>query len=144
MNALVIAFLIAVLPFIMEANEVNINSVKPVAEFINAQPGNNKSVVTYDYLLPSLSFYTDIPVTTLQKDNNAAIRELNFTKTTEQAAYKYYSLHDSSFSIADAGTVIRGNPYLLVNYRFAMPDSIKQQLTFSKKQPFEKKWQLYY
>ena len=64
-------------------NAATINSFKEIAEFIQEEKGKDlKSVLVYDCLLPSASFYLNSEVTTVRVNNYKTIRETQFEKDT--------------------------------------------------------------
>ncbi len=63
-------------------NEIKINSVKPIAEFIIKNSNSNSAVLVYNDLLPSLSFYLNREITTInrmkEKEVNSCKPELHY------------------------------------------------------------------
>jgi 4-amino-4-deoxy-L-arabinose transferase len=64
----------------MRKNDIKINSIKPLASFIKQHSSNPEkaTVAVYDYLLPSLSFYTNNNIITIDNGNSHANRETQF------------------------------------------------------------------
>ena len=97
MNAVTVGWLILLLPFVMKANETAINSVKPVAKYINDESkGSIHNVAVYDYLLPSLAFYTKQNIITLDNGYHLAARETYFEKTNDHKGYGYIRIFDTA------------------------------------------------
>ncbi len=69
--------------FIFKENELKINSVKPLAEFIKNNSQIENEVVVYNYLLPSLSFYLNKDITTINHGKYTTEREVQF-ETNDQ------------------------------------------------------------
>lgn len=63
---------------IFSKNELKINSVKPIATFINNQSKTENEVLVYNYLLPSLSFYLNKNITTINHGRYTTQREVQF------------------------------------------------------------------
>lgn len=97
LNGITIAWLVLLLPFLMKANETAVNSVKPVAEYININAkGAVTNVSVYDYLLPSLAFYTRQNIITLDNGYHIAARETYFEKTNDHKGYGYIRIFDTT------------------------------------------------
>ncbi|MBL7703825.1 MAG: glycosyltransferase family 39 protein, partial [Ferruginibacter sp.] len=71
LNAIFIVAITLVMPFIMKQNEAAINSVKPLATFLQNQSGGKPgtTVMVYNQLLPSLNFYTSKKIITIYNGN---------------------------------------------------------------------------
>ncbi len=141
LNAAVIGLLVFALPVIMKANEIKINSIKPIAQYLNKQT-DSKGVVVYDYLLPSLAFYLNRPVTTIHNNSFASARETYFTKNPAAKPYPYYDLQDSTGSI-DFVKPELSQEYLLVPRKYPVPDSLHYLIPGKNYIPFEDQWKLY-
>jgi 4-amino-4-deoxy-L-arabinose transferase len=63
---------------IFNKNESKINSVKPIAEFIKSQHNSEIEVLVYNYLLPSLAFYLEKDITTINHGRHTTQREIQF------------------------------------------------------------------
>lgn len=63
-------------------NPNKINSTKAMAMFIKEQEGESHNrVITYDYLLPSLSFYLDKPLLSVSAGDYKSERDIQFEKS---------------------------------------------------------------
>jgi 4-amino-4-deoxy-L-arabinose transferase-like glycosyltransferase len=94
LNALPMILVLLAVPFIMKKNEAGINSIKPVATFINTQLVNKKDpvIAVYDYLLPSLAFYTNKKLVTINNGNGNTNREIQFEQPGSEAQHNYIRL----------------------------------------------------
>ncbi len=77
---------------IFNKNESKINSVKPIAVFIKSQSNTKNNVLIYNYLLPSLSFYLDEEIITINHGKYTTQREVQF-ETNEN--WKQYLINYS-------------------------------------------------
>lgn len=64
-------------------NEHIVNSVKPMVKFIEEQALENKSILVYNYLLPTLPFYLDKDVVTISHGKYTTHRETQFERKTD-------------------------------------------------------------
>ncbi len=143
-----IGWMVMLLPFIMKSNEIAINSVKPVAQYIKAHHllTPNRKIVVYDYLLPSLAFYTNAPVVTLQKNNHAAVRETMFEAGKDSLYNSYFMYSDTNRAVLQQHAVFNDPQTIWLNNKKFMPygaDSVmmhQQPKTIS----FSGKWFLQY
>jgi 4-amino-4-deoxy-L-arabinose transferase len=73
-------FLLCYGALFMKYNELKINSTRPIAEWIEAQNLQNKTILVYNRLLPSLAFNLNKDITSLHDGNKSLKREVNFEK----------------------------------------------------------------
>lgn len=142
LNAAVTGLLIFILPVIMKANEIKINSIKPIAEYLNNEP-NSKGVTVYDYLLPSMAFYTNQPVTTIHVNKPASSREVYFTKNPEKGMYPYFDLSDSVTNLNMVKSRISKSTSFLIPTRYDLPDSFGFLKPGSRLIKFSDQWNLF-
>ncbi len=143
-NAATIALIVGMLPTLMKSNEMEINSIKPVAQFINAQKEKPASITVYNYLLPSMAFYTNQKVVTVNDGRSGAERETLFEKNNPAVKQTYFKLSanpDTALLSSITGTA---GAYLVRRKKDFLPDS----LTFIKKGTqqtiIEDKWVVYH
>ncbi|MDP2088424.1 MAG: glycosyltransferase family 39 protein [Flavobacteriaceae bacterium] len=106
-------------------NELAINAIKPIATFIKEQSENqNKTVIVYDRLLPSLSFYLNQPIITINNGYYTTQRETNFELSNQWKKflinYKIKSERDSLLTLTR-----KKNTFLIMKKNAVEPDSIK-------------------
>ena len=69
-------------------NEIQVNSIKPIIEHIKADENlKSKTIVIYNYLLPSASYYTDKPIITINNGHNTVRRDLRFQNDNSWKKY---------------------------------------------------------
>ncbi len=129
---------------IFKENELKINSVKPMAEFIKAHSNNNSEVFVYNYLLPSLSFYLDEEITTINNGRYTTQREVQFQKNDKWKKYliNYFDKKDRN-RILSIST--KEKPTFLIKLKKeTLPDTlILFQQKLKHKMNF-KKFEVYY
>lgn len=140
LNAVTIALIIAILPILMKSNELEINSIKPVAQFINAQKDKPASISVYNYLLPSMAFYTDQKIVTINDGRSGTEREVLFEKNNPALKETYFKLSANPDTALLSTVTGADNAYLIRREKDLMADS----LTFIKRKPtqtiIEDKW----
>jgi 4-amino-4-deoxy-L-arabinose transferase len=131
------------MPFIMKKNEAGINSLKPLAAFIQTKTAGKPvaPIMVYDQLLPSLSFYTNKKIITLYNNNSKARREIQFEDSLQKETKNYIDLSlikdSSSFFRAPAGFVI-------AKLNHDLPDSLFYLRAHLKNRTVMDKWIVYY
>jgi 4-amino-4-deoxy-L-arabinose transferase len=127
--------------FLMKSNELLINSAKPIAAFVNSQ--KTKEVYVYNYLLPSMSFYTDKNIITLNNGNYTSQREVQFEQNLDYQK-QYYNLEEKKEITRFKSVFNTQNAVFLVRKKEQIPDWIKTQIaSFGNKKYFDK-WIVYY
>jgi 4-amino-4-deoxy-L-arabinose transferase len=146
LNAWVMVILIIALPFIMSKNEIKINSIKPLATFIQEHSSNpaKATVAVYDYLLPSLSFYTNNNIITIDNGNSRAKRETKFENSAEKKANGYIKI-DGAESIHRLSLLLKQpESFLVARKNNDLPDSLSLLThTMHHKTTFDQ-WVIYY
>ncbi len=124
-------------------NESKVNSIKPVAKFIKEHTNRNSEVVVYNYLLPSLSFYLDKEIITINNGNYRTQREVQFQNDNlwKENLINYRNLEDRERLLVIDETknivlVIRNNP--------AIPDTLQAIKSKLKNQKKFEKFSVYY
>ncbi|MCB0374848.1 MAG: glycosyltransferase family 39 protein, partial [Sinomicrobium sp.] len=83
------------------SNDTKIHSLKSVTDFItDTLP--DKSIVVYNYLLPSASFYTDKKIITINDGHNTVMRDLRFEKNSNCENYLINARNPSGMATLDS------------------------------------------
>jgi 4-amino-4-deoxy-L-arabinose transferase-like glycosyltransferase len=91
------AFVVAMLPTIAKHNEFAINSIKPIAKIISKENTRKvKSIIVYNQFLPSLEFYTNTRIITVNNGNTKTQREVQFEDSPYSYKNSYYQLPEDS------------------------------------------------
>ena len=126
---------------VMKSNELLINSPKPIAAFISTLKTNN--VYIYNYLVPSMAFYTHKKIITLNNGNYTCKREVQFEKKLNYLE-SYYNLEEPKEIQRLKSDFKTQNSVFLVRKKETIPEYIKAELVpFKNKKEFGK-WILYY
>ncbi len=76
-------FLLTYGAWFMKFNELKINSTQPLAEWIKENQLQNRNILVYNRLLPSLAFHLNANIISLHDGNRYLKREVNFEKDEE-------------------------------------------------------------
>lgn len=135
--------LIFTLPFLMKANELEINSVKPlIREVKSRKQDNGGSIIVYNYLLPSLSFYSGRELITIDNGNKTAVREVHLEMDTAEIKRFYIKVKTDSGNLREIS--LQRMYCIVARKEDPIPDSLiflKQQLPDSM---LAGKWIIYY
>ncbi|QKJ62885.1 glycosyltransferase family 39 protein [Flavobacterium sp. M31R6] len=126
---------------LMRSNELLINSVKPIATFVTAL--KTKKVYVYNYLLPSMSFYTDKNIITLNDGNYTCKREIQFEQNLNYRK-TYYNLEENKEIKRFKTDFKTQNTVFLVRKKETLPKYIKTAITPFRNKKYFNKWILYY
>jgi 4-amino-4-deoxy-L-arabinose transferase-like glycosyltransferase len=127
--------------YFMKSNELLINSAKPIATFINSLKSNN--VYIYNYLLPSMSFYTHKNIITINNGNYTSKREVQFEQNLNYLKY-YYNLEEKKEMIRFKTNFKTQNSVFLVRKKEDLPEYIKSKVSLFRNKRYFAKWILYY
>ena len=129
--------------YLFKDNELKINSVKPIAEFILENGTNESEVMVYNYLLPSLPFYLNKNITTINHGRYTTQRETQFETNEDWKSnlINYFDENDRS-RIYTKST--QNSIYLIKRKKDVFPDTLQVFAnTLKHKKEFEK-FELYY
>jgi 4-amino-4-deoxy-L-arabinose transferase-like glycosyltransferase len=144
LNAATIALVVGLLPVLMKSNEMEINSIKPVAQFINSQKEKTSTISIYNYLLPSMAFYTNQKVVTINDGRSGAEREILFEKNNPAVKQTYFKLSanpDTALLSSITGTA---GAYLVRRKKDLLPDSLSFIKRGAQQTIIEDKWVVYH
>ncbi|WP_281323511.1 ArnT family glycosyltransferase [Flavobacterium aestivum] len=127
--------------YVMKSNELLINSAKPIATFVNSLKSNN--VYIYNYLLPSMSFYTNKNIITVNNGNYTSKREVQFEQNSNYLKH-YYNLEDKKETVRFITDFKIQNSVFLARKKENLPDYIKAKVSHFKNKKYFAKWILYF
>ena len=126
-----------------KSNELKINSVKPIADFIIENDTNESEVMVYNYLLPSLSFYLNKNITTINHGRYTTQRETQF-ETNENWKSNLINYFDKN----DRSRIYLKQPknsiYLIKRKKDVFPDTLQVFANKLKHKKEFEKFELYY
>lgn len=124
-------------------NELKVNSVKPIAEFIEENSTNESQVMVYNYLLPSLPFYLNKNITTINHGRYTTQRETQF-ETNEAWKANLINYFDKKDRSRISSIKPEKSIYLIKRKKDVFPDTLQVLAnTLKHKKDFEK-FELYY
>lgn len=119
---------------IFSKNEILINSVKPMAQFLKNNNANNNNVFVYNYLLPSLSYYLNKNITTINHGRYTTKREIQFENNLKWKKYlKNYADEEDREQLIESN--LRQAIFLIKRKKDTFPDSLQvlqSHLNFKK------------
>ena len=107
-----------------KSNESKINSVKPIATFIEENSTNEAQVMVYNYLLPSLSFYLDQDITTINHGRYTTQREIQF-ETNEDWKDHLINYFDTTDRARILKIDIENPTFLIKRKKDEFPDTLQ-------------------
>jgi len=146
LNAWVMIILMIAMPFIMKQNEIKFNSIKPLAAFINGHSSHTVkgTVAVYDYLLPSISFYCDQRIITIDNGNSHAKREIQFENPAKNNEKGYIKINRPEDLRLLAVLLKNPGSFLVAKKNNDLPDSLTYlRNSLHHKTTFDK-WIIYY
>ena len=126
-----------------KSNELKINSVKPIAEFIIENGTNESEVMVYNYLLPSLSFYLNKNITTINHGRYTTQRETQF-ETNEDWKSNLINYFDENDRSRIYTKQIQNSIYLIKRKKDVFPDTLQVFANKLKHKKEFEKFELYY
>jgi 4-amino-4-deoxy-L-arabinose transferase len=119
---------------IFSKNEILINSVKPMAQFLKNNNIKTSNVLVYNYLLPSISYYLNKNVTTINHGRYTTKREVQFENNLNWKNYlKNYAVKEDRDQLIQSN--LNKDVFLIKRKKDAFPDSlqiIQSNLKFKK------------
>jgi 4-amino-4-deoxy-L-arabinose transferase len=109
---------------LFQNNESKINSVKPIAVFIEENSEKNAEVVVYNYLLPSLSFYLNQDITTVNHGRYTTQREIQF-ETNEDWRENLINYFDPTDRARILEIDVTKPTYLIKRKKDVFPDTLQ-------------------
>jgi len=125
-------------------NPATVNSIKEIAAFIQKEKENNlNSLLVYDYLLPSASFYLDTDVITIRNSNYNTLRETQFEDNLE------YQNNLLDINTAEGlkklkSSILKKDQVFIELNKNPLPDSLSYLLAHFTHKVEKDKWILYY
>lgn len=127
--------------FAMTSNELLINSAKSIATFANSL--KTEKVYVYNYLLPSMSFYTDKNIITLNNGNYTSKREIQFEQNLDYLKH-YYNLEEMKEITRLKSDFKTQNSIFILREKEIVPEYIKTKITSYANKKYFGKWIVYY
>ena len=127
---------------VLAQNEDLLNSTKPATDFIEHELSDIKTIVVYNYLMPSVKFNSNKKVITLNNGHNTVQRETQFETDIKWKDHLIDLKTESGQQQADS--ILKHESVLISRRREVLPD----YLDFLNHAPYQKKvfgkWVIYY
>ncbi|NLP58316.1 glycosyltransferase family 39 protein [Lutibacter sp. B1] len=125
------------------SNEIKINSVKPILNFIeNNASLKDRKVVIYDYLLPSASFYSNENIYTISNGHNTVKRDVRFE---ENDGWKNYLIDvKTPEGITQLDSLLKKDIVLITRKNRPLADNLQSKQTKLNNEIIFGKWTLFY
>jgi len=127
---------------VLAENEDLLNSTKPAVDFIDNDLRDIKTIMVYNYLMPSVKFNSNKTVITLNNGHNTVERETQFETNLKWKDHLIDLKTENGRQRADS--IMRKQSVLISRKRDSLPD----YLDFLNHVPFQKKvfgkWAIYY
>ena len=127
---------------ILAENQSELNSTKPAMDFVDNDLKDIKTVVVYNYLMPSVKFNSHKTVITLNDGHDTTTRETQFETNTQWKDHLIDLNTESGQQRAES--ILRKESVLISRKR----DSLPEYLDFLNHAPYRKKefgkWVIYY
>lgn len=129
--------------YLFKDNELKINSAKPISKFIQENSSEKPQIIVYNYLLPSLPFYLNQNITTINHGRYTTQREVQFETNNNWKAYLI-----NYFDTKDRARILEINvdkpTYLIKRKKDIFPDTLQVLVKkLNRKKEFET-FEVYY
>lgn len=141
-----VVFIIAIIMsanYLFKYNELKINSVKPIAVFIKEDATNKPQVMVYNYLLPSLSFYLDQDITTINHGRYTTQRETQF-ETNDDWKLNLINYFDKKDRSRISKINLENPTYVVKRKKDIFPDTLQNFVNKLKHKKEFGKFEVYY
>jgi 4-amino-4-deoxy-L-arabinose transferase len=126
---------------ILSENQLKVNSPKPITDFIINENLNDRNVLVYNTIKPSIAFGLNKSIISLYDGNSSLARETQFEKDSE---WKKYLIDMTSDKELQYLKEILKKPTVLLLYKKEPPEHSEWILTYYKNKVVMGKWNIYY
>ncbi len=145
-RAIVISFIVSLFLLggsssIMAANQLQLKSLKPIADFIISKGLGNNNILIYNTLKPSLSFHLNKSVIALYDGDKSLKRETQFE---EDMHWKKYLIDLNSEEDSTYLKQVLTTPTVLIVYKNVLPEKRKWIQNTYMHEEVMGKWSVYY
>ena len=125
-------------------NPGTINSFKEIAAFIKKEKGESlNSLLVYDYLLPSASFYLNTEIVTISNTNYNTFRETQFEDNLDYQK-NLFDINTTEGLKSLKTTILEDDQVYIERKKNPLPDSLSYLLSHFTHKVEKDKWILYY
>lgn len=140
-SIIISVFLLISSGIILAANELKINSTKPVTDFIIQEKLNNRNVLVYNTMKPSIAFGLNKSIVSLYDVNSDLDRETQFENDLK---WKKYLIDLNNYNEIQYLKQIIKEPTVLLVYKKNLPENLEWLLSYYKNTEIKEKWTIYY
>lgn len=126
---------------ILSENQLKINSPKPITDFIINEKLNDRNVLVYNTIKPSIAFGLNKSIISLYDGNSSLDRETQFEKGLEWKKYLIDMQNDKELQYLKE---ILKKPTVLLLYKEEPPEHLKWVLSYYENKVVMGKWNIYY
>ncbi|MGC9375224.1 MAG: ArnT family glycosyltransferase [Bacteroidales bacterium] len=126
---------------ILSENQLKVNSPKPITDFIINEKLNDRNVLVYNTLKPSIAFGLNKSIISLYDGNSGLDRETQFEKGLEWKKYLIDMKNDKELQYLKE---ILKKPTVLLVYNKELPEHLKWVLSYYENKIVMEKWNIYY
>lgn len=126
---------------ILSENQLKVNSPKPITDFIINEKLNDRNVLVYNTIKPSIAFGLNKSIISLYDGNSSLDRETQFEKGLEWKKYLIDMQNDKELQYLKE---ILKKPTVLLLYKEEPPEHLKWVLSYYENKVVMGKWNIYY
>jgi len=126
----------------MSRNQLQVNSIHPLVDFIQKQQLSSREILVYDRRLPSMSFNLQKTIISLYDGSTGLNREVQFEEN-ESWKRNLINLKDET-ELMGLKKILNNTPTILIVYKNRLPENRKWLLDYYHNKKDFIKWQIYY
>ncbi|MDK2977322.1 MAG: hypothetical protein PWP52_17 [Bacteroidales bacterium] len=126
---------------ILSENQLKVNSPKPITDFIINEKLNDRNVLVYNTIKPSIAFGLNKSIISLYDGNSSLDRETQFEKDLEWKKYLIDMQNDKELQYLKE--ILKKSTVLLL-YKEEPPEHLKWVLSYYENKVVMGKWNIYY
>lgn len=126
---------------ILSANQLKANSPKPVTDFILEKKLNNREILVYNTIKPSVAFGLNKSIISLYDGNRSLAREIQFEKNLH---WKKYLINMNNETELQYLKQVIQEPTVLLLYKETLSENSEWLLNHYKNMEVMEKWTIYY
>ncbi|MDA3953376.1 MAG: glycosyltransferase family 39 protein [Bacteroidales bacterium] len=126
---------------VLSTNQLKVNSPKPVTDFILGKKLNDRKIIVYNTMKPSIAFGLNKSIISLNDGNSDLAREIQFEKDLN---WKKYLIDMNNETELQYLKQILSEPTVLLLYKKPLPQNLEWMLSYYKNIKIMEKWAIYY
>lgn len=126
---------------VLSANQLKTNSPKPITDFILHENLNDRNILVYNTMKPSIAFGLNKSIVSLYNGNTDLDRETQFENDLNWKKYLIDMNNDNEVQYLEQ---IIKEPTVLLVYKKSLPENLEWLLSYYKNTEIMEKWTIYY